>query len=73
MSYWNYRLIKHTEKDGSVWYAMHEAYYEDGAGKPHMITEFPAGIIEEELKDVEWVLNKMLEATKKPILNFEDF
>jgi len=73
MSHWNYRLVKHTE-DGSVWYAFHEAYYnETDTETPSSITEMPAGIIEEELKDVEWVLKKMLKATKKPILNYEDF
>lgn len=26
---WNYRIIKHTEHTGEVWFGIHEVHYED--------------------------------------------
>lgn len=52
---------------------MHEAYYEDGSETPYAISEYSQGIIEETPEELKWALEKMIEATKKPILNYEDF
>ena len=71
MSHWNYRIIKHTEKDGAVWYAIHEAYYDKE--RAHSVSMLPNSITGDTVKEIEWALEKMIEATKKPILNFEDF
>ena len=84
MNHWNYRLIRHTEEDGIVWYAIHEAHYgdmdnDDGSDyvalkeMPHSIATLPSNIAGDTVKEIGWALEKMVEATKKPILNFEDF
>ena len=68
---WNHRVVKHTEMDGSVWYAIHEAYY-NGESVTHIseLAAEPGGETIEELADE---LRRMLKATEKPSLNYEDF
>ena len=69
---WNHRILKHTEKCGTVWYAIHEVYYSK-KGKPKMCTTNPITIIGDNKKEIKWVLKHMIKDCKKPILNFEDF
>ena len=68
-TYWNHRVIKHTEKDGIVWYGVHEVYYTND--KPVACTQEamnPYGETAEELKED---LERMLRACEKPILDYD--
>jgi len=68
---WNYRIFRHTEKDGYTWYAIHECYYDDD-GNVEGYTQgpdYPQGETVEELKtDLEYMLN---DAFSQPILDYE--
>ena len=69
--YWNYRVVKHSEKDGSVWYAIHEAYYT--VESVTHISELAAEPGGETIEELAEELRRMLKATEKPALNYEDF
>lgn len=73
---WNYRLVKHKDRYGDDWFAVHEAYYEDGEERPHSITKEPIDLggesMEEVLDDLELIKKDILKY-KDEILNYEDF
>ena len=56
---WHYQLMKHTEPDGGVWYAVHEFYERDG------YTTNPETIRGRDIDDLKWMLNSVLEAIEK--------
>ncbi len=74
---WNYRVVRTDDpENGTCYYGIHEAYYEND--EPKSITE-QGVIVVEDNNDYEGVdrlrshLTKMLEALDKDILNYEDF
>tara|TARA_R110000796_G_scaffold18303_2_gene55473 strand:+ start:5167 stop:5364 length:198 start_codon:yes stop_codon:yes gene_type:complete len=56
---WHYQLMKHTEHNGEVWYGIHELY--DGIG----YTIEPRTVRGEDIEDIKWVLETMLEDVEK--------
>ena len=68
---WNYRILAHKEGDG-MYLQIHEVYY-DKEGKPNAYTDNFAGVGGDSLKDINWSLEKMKEATNAPILLEDDF
>ena len=68
---WNYRILAHKDKD-NWFFQIHEVYY-DKEGKPESHTIEGIKISAESLKGIKWILNKMKECTKKPILLADDF
>lgn len=68
---WNHRIIKHVTSD-SEWFAVHEVYYDDD-GTPNSCTSEPIKIIQEDLKDIEWEIDKIKEALQKPVLHYSYF
>ena len=82
MSHWNHRVVRRTYPDGSVLLDIHEAFYDD-SGLVWGITEDPIapGVEEscagldipgETVEDLKKVLNWMIEACNKPILDYEN-
>lgn len=74
---WRYRVIKHKQTPSDA-YCIHEAYCEcekDSAQecKPDSITSNPIEPYGDTLEELKKDLEKMLEAFKYPVLNFEDF
>lgn len=68
---WNYRILAH--RDGEDWYfQIHEVYYGDDE-KPNGYTANGVSVGAESLEGVNWVLSKMKECVKKPILSVEKF
>ena len=63
---WNHRILAHKEK-GEIFFQIHEVYY-DTNGNPDGYTTNPVLIGSETVKGITWVLHKMLECRKKPIL-----
>jgi len=79
MSYWNHRVVRHTDKtiiDGveetETWHAIHEVYYDDD-GHPNGYTENEVGPIGETLLDLSRDIQRFAEALSKPVLVHEDF
>lgn len=65
---WNYRIMRQKEVGIGFTYAIHEVYY-DGE-KPISVSEEPCSILSEELEGLPWVLEKIHDALKKPVLDF---
>jgi hypothetical protein len=66
---WNHRLMRHKE-NGEEYLELHEVYY-NRAGQVTKWTEKPVTPGAENVKGVNWTLNRMKEATKKPILEYD--
>lgn len=58
--------------NGEYYYAVHEMYYELGEPQDKGWTENPAEAIADSVEDLRETLQRMLDATYKPLLNFED-
>jgi hypothetical protein len=62
---WNHRILAH-EQNGEFYFQIHNVHYTndipDGCG------ELPVPIGSETLKGIQWTLNRMQEALKKPVL-----
>ena len=56
---WHYQLIRHTEPDDQVWYAVHEFYEGNG------YTVEPVNIKSEDKEDIKWMLETMLKDIEK--------
>lgn len=56
---WHYQLMKHTEPDGEVWYAIHEIY------EGNCYTVEPVSVQGQDIHDIEWMLKHVLEDIEK--------
>lgn len=56
---WHYQLMKHTEPDGGVMYAVHEFYEGDG------YTANPETIRGGNIDDIKWMLETVLKDIEK--------
>ncbi len=56
---WHYQLMKHTEPDGEVWYAVHEVYEGNG------YTVEPVRVQGQNKGDVKWLLKAVLKDLEK--------
>ena len=54
-----------------TWYAIHECYYNKGEDTPYAWSVDPIDVSADESKDIAHKLEMMLEATKKPILDYD--
>jgi hypothetical protein len=75
--HWNYRVIRHqsisARGEHDCWLAIHEAYYpDDSSDIPNGYTEEPVPVAGEDLEELRWKLERMLEALEKPILDDVD-
>ena len=68
---WNLRVIATMEPmiggEPEVNFALHEVYY-DKNGNPNALTKNPIRVSGESLEAIEWYIDKMKDALKKPIL-----
>jgi hypothetical protein len=81
---WNYRVMRHSSKDETtgedeIWVGLHEVYYRDDDVDDLTVnvdetsyTKKPVRIISEDVAGLRWVLERMLEALDKPILDYRD-
>ena len=71
---WNHRIIRHiehrTHMDDSIYYAIHEVYYDED-GKVKGWTEEPIRILEESLEDLKATLQRLSESFNNPVLDEE--
>jgi len=56
---WHYQLMKHTEPDDQVWYAVHELYGNN------TYTKFPVGVRGDGEEDIVRMLEHMLKDIEK--------
>lgn len=68
--YWNYRVLVKFY-DGTPEFHIHEVYYENDI--PVSCTENPISVGGDSIKSLNWTLNKMKLALKKPILHYDRF
>ena len=68
---WNHRIIEHEDEDGK-YYRIHEVYYDQG-GELRSYAVGGATVEGEDLEEIDWVLEKMAECTKKPTIPAADF
>lgn len=70
---WNYRVVKTVTKiplgDTDISYGIYEVYYDEN-GDIVNISESLAHPISDDLKGLQWNLEKMLEACKKPVIDY---
>jgi hypothetical protein len=70
----NYRVVKTITKiplgDTDISYGIHEVYY-DESGEIVNISESLAYPISDDLEGLRWNLEKMLEACKKPVIDYK--
>lgn len=63
---WNYRVLAH-ENNGEIYFQMHIVYYAVNGNPTHYSIQ-PVTVGSESIKDIVWMLNKMLAGRLKPIL-----
>ncbi len=64
-NHWNHRVLAH-EQLGEVYLMIHEVYYTNEI--PDTYTEDGIAVGGDNLKEIKWVLKKMNDCLKKPIL-----
>lgn len=69
---WNHRVFESKDTDGGRLFAIHEAFYHEKDETPHSWTEKPVEVQAETPEELVLTLERMLEATKKPVLKLED-
>ena len=71
---WNHRVIRHVDDkdEGEEWFSIHEVYYNDDL-EPTSCTKDAIAPLQEEMKDLKWELEKMLECLEKPIIDYQYF
>jgi hypothetical protein len=67
MSYWNYRVIKKKNQDGSFSFGIHEVYYND-KNEIKMYSENPEQIVGETLEELHETCELMAASLYKPVL-----
>jgi len=70
---WSYRVVKQVTKiplgDIDISYSIHEVYY-DSNGDIINISECLAHPISDDIEGLQWNLERMIEACKKPVINY---
>ena len=71
--HWNHRVVRRVFPNGEVSYAILEAHYKQkgATAGPCSLTLDPIAPSAEDIEGLRWVLQKMLEALSKPILDYE--
>ncbi len=70
MSYWNYRVVRHSPEQGEIYYGIHEVYYNED-GSIWVLTESPVDVHGEYVEDLKEGYFNMQEAFDKPVIDFD--
>jgi len=68
---WNHRILAHKDEE-EMYFQIHEVYYDEN-GTANRYTKNGVSVGAESLEALNWVLEKMKECAKKPILLADDF
>ena len=79
---WNYRVIRTVNKtpellrrnnpdvgEFDIFYSIHDVYYDDNKDIANIGRESP--VEGEDIEELKWILQKMLEACDKPVIDHE--
>jgi hypothetical protein len=70
---WSYRVVKTVTKiplgDTDISYSIHRTHYDDN-GKMIWISENPSQSVSDTVEGLQYTLEKMIEACKKPVLDY---
>jgi hypothetical protein len=70
---WQYRVVKYVTKiplgDTDISYAIHSVYMDENEDIVN-ISERPQYPMSDDLEGLKWTLSKMLEACKKPVIDY---
>ena len=80
---WNYRVMRHQPNpargEREVWYAIHEVFYRNDAVDDRTVdssetgyTEEPVAVVADDVDGLRWVLEQMLAALDKPVLEYRE-
>lgn len=72
-AYWNHRVVRREYAYGEVDFTIHEAHYEAGKTRPHLITVNGVVPYGESIVELRATLLRMLRALDKPMLRYEEF
>jgi hypothetical protein len=73
ISKWDHRVLAHKQKDGEVYYQIHEVYY-DKEENATAYTTNPVSIIGDSITGIQRVLDNLKDSLNKPVLwGGEDF
>lgn len=65
--HWNHRVIKHTYKDGYVYFGIHEVFY-NSKGEIYGYSNEPIDLSENSLDDLRLTLQQMLRCLDEEVL-----
>lgn len=78
---WNYRVVREVHKhpellrrnnpdigESDIFYTIHDVYYDDNHDIVSIGRESP--IDGEDIEELKWILQKMLEACDKPVIDY---
>jgi hypothetical protein len=69
---WNYRVIKNrpdTFMTERCMYTINDVYYDDNQDIVNVGRESP--VIGDDIEELKWVLQKMLQACDKPVIDYD--
>lgn len=66
---WNYRVIKKVKRDEEC-YGIYEVFYNDD-GEIELVSVDPAPVTGRSLQEMQDTFEKMVEAARKPILDYD--
>ena len=67
-STWSYRIMRHAEPNGDVWYGMHEVY--DMGDGEQLWTDDPVRPFGETVDELREDMELMLRDMKRPIMDY---
>jgi len=75
--HWNYRIMAKKINEQDVEYALYEVHYEDDVPVSCTQNSMKPNTYHDESEDpvesLQWILNAMLKAAEKPVLDFDNF
>lgn len=69
--YWNHRVVRYTEPDGTYSFGIHEAHYYVGEHKPFAISENAEPVLAESGNAMVETLGWMQQALNKPLIDYK--
>lgn len=65
--HWNHRILAHQSLNGDIYFRIHEIHYNDN-NEPTGYSNGVLGVEGESIDDINWTLEKIYQALKKPVL-----
>lgn len=66
---WNYRIVRDRDADGSTYFSIRTAHYDNGAAMPHSIAETPAYAVGSDTGELRNEMMWMVIGLMKPVID----